>query len=209
MSRDDGFPVADMDSAYFDDAKMRDLWQRVRDGDRMARAVVLHSATLLASWRQGERVTVAQASPLWMTHDDETVADLQAVKLLDRGGKIPIGPWNKWFGPAYHRREAAREKGRRGGVASGKSRSTTGEAEVQHGFSTGEAQLNPSVPTVRPSVRSSLQTGPSTRAARKKNDGLSTPPTKEEALLALSEDYKAGRLTELEYSRQRKALGAA
>ena len=63
MSRDDGFAIADMDSGYFEDAKMRDLWQRLRDPDRMARALCLHSATLLASWRAGERVTVTQAAP--------------------------------------------------------------------------------------------------------------------------------------------------
>lgn len=153
MSRDDGFPVADVDSAYFDDAKMRDLWQRLHDADKMARAVVLHAATLLGSWRQGERITVGQAVPLWMIADDDLVADLRAVRLLDRHGKIPTGPWNQWFGVAHKRREARREIGRTGGLASGKSRSTVSEASVQLDSSASEP-VRPSVPsgpTVRPS----------------------------------------------------------
>lgn len=150
MSRDDGFPVADMDSAYFDDAKMRDLWQRLHDADRMARAVILHAATLLGSWRQGERITVAQATPLWMGADAELVADLKAVKLLDRAGKIPTSGWNQWFGTAYKRREARREIGRAGGLASGKSRSTNAEPSVDRPSSPTEP-VRPSVPSVRSS----------------------------------------------------------
>lgn len=152
MSRDDGFPVADVDSAYFDDAKMRDLWQRIHDPDQMARAVVLHSATFLGSWRQGERITVAQAAPLWMHADAALVDHLKAVKLLDRAGKIPASGWTKWFGPAFARREARREIGRAGGKASGKSRSTVSEAEVEVQLGASEP-VRPSVPTVRPSVK--------------------------------------------------------
>jgi hypothetical protein len=205
MSRDDGFAVADMDSAYFDDAKMRDLWQRLHDPDRMARAVVLHAATLLGSWRQGERITVGQASPLWMPHDDEIVEDLKAVRMLDRSGKIPSGPWNKWFGVAFKRREVRRETGRAGGLASGKARSTDGEGTVQ-------GELSPTEP-VRPSVPPvpSSPTGPSVPSPRtgKKNDGLTTPPTKEEALHDLSERFKRHEIDVVAYQEQRKALGAA
>ena len=206
MSRDDGFAVADVDSAYFDDAKMRDLWQRLHDTDRMARACVLHAATLLSSWRHGERVTVTQACPMWLPHDDELVVALKGVRLLDRSGRIPLGPWDQWFGTAFRRREARREIGRAGGLASGKSRSTDGEPSVQRNSSASEP-VRPSVPT----VPSGLPTGrPSTRARRADEaTPLSRERTREEVLHDLSEEYKAGRLTELEYSRQRKALGAA
>lgn len=207
MSRDDGFPVADVDSAYFDDAKMRDLWQRLHDPDRMARAVILHAATLLGSWRQGERITVAQASPLWMVQDVEIVDDLKAVRMLDRTGRIPLGSWNKWFGVAFKRREVRRETGRAGGLASGKARSTDGEGSVQ-GESSLTEPVRPSVPPV-PSGPTGPSVPPPRGARGKKDDGLTTPPTREEALLALSDEFKAGKLTELEYSRQRKALGAA
>lgn len=149
MSRDDGFPVADIDSAYFDDPKMRDLWQRIQDADQMARAVVIHAATLLGSWRQGERITARQAVPLWMAADEEIVAHLQAVKLLDKAAKVPATGWGQWFGTAYKRREARREIGRAGGLASGKSRSTVSEPSVQRN-SNGTEPVRPSVPTVRP-----------------------------------------------------------
>ncbi len=203
MSRDDGFAVADMDSAYFDDAKMRDLWQRVQDPDRMARAVILHAATLLGSWRQGERITVSQAAPLWMPHDGGIVDDMKSVRLLDRSGKIPLGPWNQWFGVAFKRREVRRETGRAGGLASGKSRSTDGEASVQ-------VESSPTEP-VRPSVRSvrSGPTGPSVPPRGKNDDGLTTPTTKEEALLALSARYQRGEMQQLDYERQRKELLAS
>ena len=210
MSRDDGFPVADVDSAYFDDAKMRELWQRIADPDRMARAVTLHSATLLSSWRHGERVTVGQAAPLWLLADELTVADLKAVRMLDRAGKIPLGSWTRWFGAAFQRREARREIGRAGGLASGKSRSTVSEASVEPRFkrdSTASEPVRPSVPSV-PSVRPSGR--PTTRAAREKDGPKDErPTTREAALLWLSEEYKAGRMDELDYQRQRKALGAA
>lgn len=206
MSRDDGFPVADVDSAYFDDAKMRELWQRVHDTDRMARAVTLHAATLLSSWRHGERVAVSQAAPLWIAADEQTIDDLKAVRMLDRAGKIPVGPWTRWFGAAHQRREARRASGRSGGLASGKVRSTDAEASLQQP-STFAEPVRPSVPSVRPASRQAV---PSDNARpRAKDDDGPKAQTREEALLALSDEFKAGRLTELEYSRQRKALGAA
>ena len=119
MSRDDGFAVADVDSGYFEDAKLRDLWQRLHDPDQMARAVVLHQATVLASWRQGGRVTVTQACPLWANVDADVLEALMAVKLLDRGGRLPVASWTEWFGAAQNRREIRRESGRLGGLASG------------------------------------------------------------------------------------------
>lgn len=207
MSRDDGFSVADMDSAYFDDAKMRDLWQRLQDSDRMARAVILHAATLLGSWRQGERITVSQATPLWMPHDEAIVDELKAVKMLDRAGKIPVGPWTKWFGVAHGRREVRRETGRAGGLASGKARSTDGEGSVQ-------GELSPTEP-VRPSVPPgpSLPSAPPARRPRdaggRRNGLKALTTTGEEAVKWLDAEYAAGRMNADEYHRQREALGAA
>lgn len=206
MSRDDGFPVADVDSAYFEDSKMRDLWQRVHDPDLMARAVVLHAATLLGSWRQGERITVGQATPLWMVTDGELVDHLRVVKLLDRGGKIPATSWTKWFGPAYGRREARRESGRIGGLASVKGRSSDGEASLPP---TGKRTSSPAEP-VRPSVNPSVPTEPSVPSSAR------AKPTAQErkdderrrALEHLSEEFRAGRLSELDYQRQRKDVVA-
>ena len=157
MSRDDGFTVADIDSGYFEDAKMRALWQALRDPDRMARAICLHSATTLASWRQGCRVTVAQAIPLWLPMDAELIATLKGVKLLDRAGKVPAESWQVWFGTAYERRETRREAGRTGGLASAKRRALPGEASVKRPRKHPSTVAEP----VRPSVLPSVPPGPS------------------------------------------------
>jgi hypothetical protein len=150
MSRDDGFPIADIDTGYFDDAKLKDLWQLLRDPARMALAVVLHKATVLASWRQGCRVTVAQACPLWMTVDADIQEALVTVKLLDRAGRLPFASWNEWFLPAQNRRKIRREAGRLGGLASGRGRATSttdGEASPKQPLTDAEP-VRPTVPTV-------------------------------------------------------------
>jgi hypothetical protein len=202
VSRDDGFPVADVDSAYFDDAKMRDLWQRLHDSDRMARAVVLHAATLLGSWRQGERITVGQASPLWMIQDDDLVSDLKAVRMLDKTGRIPLGSWNKWFGVAFKRREVRRETGRAGGLASGKARSSDAEASVQ-GESSPTEPVRPSVPP-GPSVPTGSSVPPPRARGR---NGLKALDG-EDAIRALDVEYAAGRIDGAEYHARREALSA-
>ncbi len=174
MSRDDGFPVADLDSSYLDDPKMRDLWQRLHDPDRMAAAVVLHAATVLASWRQGERVSVTQAAPLWLTVDGELVAALQGARLIDKAGKVPASSWSEWFGPAFSRRETRREAGRIGGSASGKQRSTVAEATPKQP-STDAEPVRPSVPSVPtgltvPSVLPNASARPPVGAAARFDD---------------------------------------
>ena len=58
MSRDGGFPIADVATAHFNDPKVRRLWRVLGDPDMMARAMTLHFAVILASWGEGRRVTV-------------------------------------------------------------------------------------------------------------------------------------------------------
>ena len=116
MSREDGFDVADVATGHLDDPKVKALWRAVApDQDRMSRALTLHLSVLLASWRQGQRVTVAEAVPVWLDPDAELVATLQAVGLLDRTGKLPARSWKGWFGPAWDRREKRRAAGALGG----------------------------------------------------------------------------------------------
>lgn len=143
-----------MDSSYLDDPKMRALWQNLKDPERMARAVVLHAATVLASWRQGERVSVTQAAPLWLLVDDELVTALRAAKLIDRAGKVPAGSWSEWFGPAFDRRETRRESGRAGGYAKAQRSPSDATATPQrtHGDALPVRPSVPSGPTDRPSV---------------------------------------------------------
>lgn len=147
MSRDDGFDVADVSTVLLDDPKIKALWRSLNDESLMGRAVTLHLATVLASWRQGCRVTVQEAVPLWITPDPALIAALQAAGLLDRTGKLPPRSWKGWFGPAWERREARREAGRKGGQATVKQRLSVAEP-------------------VRPSVPS----GPSDRTPRASDD---------------------------------------
>lgn len=152
MSRDDGFAVADIDSAYLDDAKMRDLWQLLRDPDQMARAVVLHQATMLASWRHGERLTVQQAAPIWLPCDDALIGALKTVRLLDKACKVSSESWRHWFGVAAERREKRRASGQKGGIRSGITRSNASATLEPRSSPTEPVRPSvPSVPTVRPS----------------------------------------------------------
>ena len=184
MSRDDGFAVADVDSGYFEDAKLRDLWQRLHNPDQMARAVVLHQATVLASWRQGGRVTVTQACPLWAVVDADVLGALVAVKLLDRSGRLPVTSWIEWFGTAHKRREDRREAGRIGGLASGRSRTTDAEGPPKQPSTVAEP--------VRPSVRPSVPTVPSGPAEARATDQMEPPSLDvEPAIDAYSRFYPA------------------
>ena len=136
MSRDDGFDVADVATGHLDDPKVKALWRALApDQDRMSRALMLHVATLLASWRQGCRVSVTEAVPVWLDPDAELVAALVDARLLDKSGRIPPRSWKGWFGPAWERREARRESGRKGGQASGKRRLSVAEPDRPSGRS--------------------------------------------------------------------------
>ena len=113
MSRDDGFDVADVATGLYDDPKVKALWRALPDQGRMSHALALHMATLLASWRHGCRVTVQEAVPVWLVPDAELIAALQAVRLLDKAGRLPGRSWRGWFEPVAGRRDAARERWRK------------------------------------------------------------------------------------------------
>jgi hypothetical protein len=109
MSREAGFTTADIDTAKYHDAKVAALWRNVHDEAVMARALIVHDATVLASWGAGERVTAEDAAPLWMADIAEAVAALVAVHLLDDAHKVPLRAWKSYFGVAKDRREHKRE----------------------------------------------------------------------------------------------------
>ena len=116
MSRDEGFAVADVSVNLYDDDRVKRLYRELGgDLGRMGHAMMLAEVTLLASWRDGKRLTVHQAAPLWLTVDDELVAALVRVGMLDRGHRRPLKSWQAWFGPAYERREKRRRAGALGG----------------------------------------------------------------------------------------------
>lgn len=106
MSRDDGFPTADLSVGFLRDVKVRRLRQY---GDEQA-ATLLYLAVVLSSWEEGYRLTADEADSAVSATPERTTA-LQAVGLLDSEGMVPVRVWEAWFRPAWERREAKRAGG--------------------------------------------------------------------------------------------------
>ena len=165
MSRDDGFTIADLDTTLYADPKIVALARRLRDSVQTAAHVALFEALLLGSWGAGHRITLEEALPAWWLDPvDEIRANLQAVGLIGRDGRIKDRAWQAWFTPAWKRREARRESGRKGGQAKGDASSSDAQATLELGYSDGQARVEPNhgdaepVRTV-PSVPSGLTRG--------------------------------------------------
>lgn len=149
MSRDGGFERADIASGYFDDPKVRKLWRIVNDESTMTRAVAIHMAVVLGSWREGRRIAAVDAAPFWLdwTAARETLDALRRAGLLDSQGRVPKRSWESWYGPAIARRHKARESGAEGarrrwgpnGAAIG-SRSPTSQPTNQPTIARGRAR---------------------------------------------------------------------
>jgi len=146
MSRSEGFPIADIDVGILDDPKVRALVRSTRDEAVVARAIVGYLAVVTSSWGRGERVTLEDAVPLWVTTTADISERLVAVGLLDEDTRVPERAWKSWFGPAWDRREERRESGRKGGLAKHRNESL---AQLDHSQSDGTTELYPSVPSVR------------------------------------------------------------
>jgi hypothetical protein len=107
VSRESGFPIADIDVGILRDVKMRRLRQHVPAEDVPA-TMLLYLAVLLSSWEEGARLSVDEAdSPVEAT--PERVAALKAAKLIDDDGRVPEHAWASWFLPAWRRRNAKRK----------------------------------------------------------------------------------------------------
>jgi hypothetical protein len=115
MSRDDGFAIADISTSTLEDVKFRALWRTLNEPGTMSQAVVIYLATLLESWKSGERVCAEVAAPMWVANADTIASILSSVGLLDAQGMVPEHVWDNWFGPAYSRREEKRKAGSIGG----------------------------------------------------------------------------------------------
>lgn len=127
----EGFLEANVSTALLDDPKFRRLLRNANnDADLMSHAVVVYTATVLASWRQGERVTAEDAAPPWVTDIERHVQGLQAVGLLDAQGKVMRKAWAKRFEPARQRRDEMREQWRE---RQRRHRGVTSESRVTHG----------------------------------------------------------------------------
>ncbi len=207
MPRSDGFAIMDVSTSICDDPKFR-LLHRQRP-EHVTAAFMVYVAVLGESWKAGRRVSVTDAWPVAVPFDPEVVTSMIQVRLIERSGLPPRRAWDGWYAPARERRDQSRERWRR---ANENRRAVPHEdsddtARLPRGQN--DVPLPPSVPTVRPSVPT-VPSVPSARARGKKNDdGLTTPTTKEEALLALSARYQRGEMQQLDYERQRKELLAS
>jgi hypothetical protein len=163
MSRDDGFPTADIDVGLFSDPKVIALARRLRDPLGTLVHVALYEAVVLASWRAGERVDFNIAAPGWFLDDlAQYVGNLQAVGLLDDDRRIPAHAWTAWIGPAVERRLAAKRRAIYGGLVSSGMTPADANAETDRRLDAIRARFNlkaqptgsTSVYTVRPSIPS-------------------------------------------------------
>lgn len=148
MSREGGFPIADLDTGYLDDLKLRRLRRELPDVSAMNQAIVIHISVLLESWAAGDRISYVVAAPLWIDPDPAVITAMQAVGLLDAEGCIPVPAWEGWFTLAFERREKSRDRWRKANNARRRSSSVP---------SSPTAPLEPSAPLL-PSVPSSLET---------------------------------------------------
>lgn len=111
--RDDGFSIADVSTVLLDDAKVRKLARRCPDDGELSARIVVYMATLLASWREGRRLTASE-SESWIEPTEERLADLREVALFDAQNRVINRAWERYFRPAWERREQARSAGRKG-----------------------------------------------------------------------------------------------
>jgi len=168
MSRDDGFAVADVDTGLMSDPKVVRLAKRhpTVAGEAMAAYV----ATVLASWKAGDRVTVEDAVPVWLqTHE----AALRDVGLLDDEGKVPVSVWDGWYGPARGRRDAKRDR-QREWVASRRAQSTVDNPDVDRRSTVDRPSIDRRSTVGRPTVDGSRARVGTDRSER--NGEVPPPP---------------------------------
>ena len=199
-SRSDGFAIMDVSTSICDDPKFRRIARE--NPEQVAAAFLVYVATMAESWKVGRRVPVDHAWPAYLSLDETIPETMRRVGLIDARGLVSAKAWRDWFEPARDRRDKARDRWAR---YNAKRDADTTPPPRGNGVATAT-----SVPSVLPSVPS-VPSGPSdtARAARDGERPLSRERTTEEALHDLSEEYKAGRLTDIEYSRKRKELRSA
>jgi hypothetical protein len=211
----------DVSTDICNDSKFRRLHRH--NPDHVAPAFFAYVAVLSESWKAGRRVTVADSWPTVLPFDAGVVASMVAVGLLDKNGRPPAKVWSGWYEPARRRRDQSRDRWNRYNEKRNSNPVVDGETtRADTAFREGGTTVVPrgndvatatSVPFL-PSVPSG-PTGPSVptveRARRAEKNDEVKPDTEEErrlALLQASEEFRAGRITEMEYARLRKDLAS-
>jgi hypothetical protein len=166
VSRDDGFTIADVDTGLYADPKVVALARRLRNPVQTAAHVALFEALLLGSWGAGQRITFEEALPAWwLKPADDVRTNLVAVGLIGDDGRIPERAWEAWFSPAWQRREARRENGRKGGRVKPRSSAPKATLKPVSSVAQPDRPSGRSVPSVPP--EGSTRGGPlDVRAAR-------------------------------------------
>lgn len=162
MSRDQGFRHADLDVTILDDPKVRALVRSANDEAIAARCLVGYLALITSSWSRGERVSLEDAAPLWLTDLDELRGHLAAAALIDDAARIPDHAWSSWFIPAADRLERNRDRWRK----AAKGRRSTGDTSSTRGVRADSTRSHGLLPSL-PSLPSVLPTSPSQRATAK------------------------------------------
>lgn len=149
MTKDDGFAVMDVASDLHLDAKFKRI-ERLAPGKGII-ALGVYVGVLGECWRTAERLTVTDAWPIHLAPvDDDLVAVMMTVGLLDAAGQIPEAAWVEWFERVQERRQSIRERWRRGNknraATSRLPRSNNGEAPRGYREETAAIRSVPSVP---------------------------------------------------------------
>lgn len=148
-----GFEVADTDTGLMSDPKVVALARSLRDTGQTFAALGVYEAVLLASWKQGERLTAEESLPGWALDpvDDEIVALIET-GLLDAEHRIPEAAWDKWFGTAFGRRQEKRDLAAAGGRATA-AKTRGGTPSTTPSGAPGITPPSTAPGAVRPSVR--------------------------------------------------------
>lgn len=178
MTRTSGFPVADLDVGLMNDPKVKALVRRQHDEKLSTKSLLLYLTLVLESWGAGERLTLDQAAPLWITGDLATLAaDLEAVGLVDADGRLPETSWTSWYGVADSRRTASRN----GGVEGNRRRYSREPIGTRSGTDPRSDRSVPTVPTVPTVPRADAREAKKPRASadRPFHERVPRPGTKE------------------------------
>jgi hypothetical protein len=209
MSRDDGFPVMDVSTSIVHDPKFR-LLHRERP-EHVPIAFLAYVAMLGESWKAGHRVSVMDAWPTLLPFDNDVVASMIRVKLIERSGLPPRRAWDGWYTPARERRAASRERWRRANENRRPDVVSDSDDTARLPRGTRDVPRPPSVPSVRPSVPTGSAPSVPTARARERSNGINPLTKEEERRLALeqaSAEFKAGIIDELQYQRLRRELAS-
>jgi hypothetical protein len=108
--RPNGMRVAEISVLLLQDPKVVRLKRLGGDSAQLA-----FVRFLLTCWQWGERLSVDDQEP-------DHAASIREVDLVDEDGCIRESAWDDWYGVRLRALEAAREAGRRGGLASAEAR---------------------------------------------------------------------------------------